>query len=141
MGYLQSRQVPVAMAVRIAKKYGQAAATVVRQQPYRLAAEIYGISFDLVDELAAQAGIARDATQRIAAGLTHSLRTASEQGHVYLPVSVLVNAASGLLKLPQDTILRALPSIAEAGHLDLDTLAPAGGRAEPAVAYLPDLRA
>ncbi|MFL5733020.1 MAG: ATP-dependent RecD-like DNA helicase [Chloroflexia bacterium] len=141
MGYLQSRQVPVALAVRIAKKYGQAAATVVRQQPYRLAAEIYGISFDLVDELAAQAGIARDANQRIAAGLTHSLRAASEQGHVFLTVGDLVTAASTLLKLPQETILRALPAIAEAGHLDLDTLGPAGGRGDLEVAYLPELHA
>src|SRR5439155_1400019 len=56
MTFLQSQQLPVALAARIVKKYGQAAANVVRQQPYRLAAEVYGISFEVVDDLAARVG-------------------------------------------------------------------------------------
>ena len=141
MTFLQSQQLPVAMAARIVKKYGQAAANVVHQQPYRIAAEVYGISFEVVDDIAARVGIARDAPQRIAAGLAHSLRAAGQEGHVFLPVRDLTRAASGLLKLPIDAIERTLPSIVEAGHIELDNLALGGARDEWQVAYLPELRA
>ena len=57
MGFLQNQGLPVALAVRILRKYGSAAEAVVRSQPYRLAAEVYGISFEVADAIAARAGV------------------------------------------------------------------------------------
>ena len=69
MVYLQAEGLPVALAVRILRKYGSAAEGVVREQPYRLAAEVYGVSFEVADAIAARSGVVADAPQRVGAGV------------------------------------------------------------------------
>ena len=41
------------LAVRIYKKYGDEAISVVRDEPYRLAADVWGIGFKTADTIAA----------------------------------------------------------------------------------------
>src|SRR3712207_5339150 len=109
MQFLQSQGLPVALAVRILRKYGSASESVVRQQPYRLASEVYGISFQVADALAARAGIEREAPQRIGAGLGHVLRAAEADGHAFFPQPLLVDGAVRVLSLPPQLISGALP--------------------------------
>lgn len=139
MQFLQSQDLPVALAVRILRKYGSAAENVVRQQPYRLASEVYGISFQVADSLAAKAGIEREAPQRIGAGLAHTLREAAAQGHAYLPAPQLVGGAAKLLHLPQQLIAGALREAVDAGFIELE--APQGSGDGEQRAYLPEMLA
>ena len=77
---LQSHGVSPALGQRIFKRYGGAAATIVQEQPYRLALEVRGIGFLTADKIAQQVGIARDAPERIQAGLLQALSDATESG-------------------------------------------------------------
>jgi exodeoxyribonuclease V alpha subunit len=45
MVFLQGVGVSTSVAVRIYKKYGDASISVVRNEPYRLAADVWGIGF------------------------------------------------------------------------------------------------
>jgi exodeoxyribonuclease V alpha subunit len=135
MSFLQSYGLPVALAVRILRKYGTAAEAIVREQPYRLAAEVYGISFEVADSMAAKAGVPRDAQQRIGAGIATVLGQGASGGHVYLPVEGLVTRAAALLSLPRDTLVESLPRLVDAGVIRLEH--PVGVAAP--VAYLTEL--
>ena len=53
MIFLQGVGVSTSLAVRIYKKYGDASISVVRNEPYRLAADVWGIGFKTADTIAA----------------------------------------------------------------------------------------
>jgi exodeoxyribonuclease V alpha subunit len=73
MVFLQGVGTSTSLAVRIYKKYGDAVISVVRDEPYRLAADVWGIGFKTADTITAAVGIARDSPERIKAGLAHTL--------------------------------------------------------------------
>ena len=99
MVFLQGHGVTIAAAARIVKQYGKDAINVVRSNPYRLAHEVWGIGFRTADAIAAKLGMARDAPERLQAGLLHALETSVEDGHLHLPDDELLAAAANLLGL------------------------------------------
>ena len=71
--------------MRIYKKYGDASIEVVRNEPYRLAADVWGIGFKTADTIAQAVGIPHDSPERVKAGLQYTLSQATDNGHCYLP--------------------------------------------------------
>ena len=69
MVFLQGVRVSTSLAVRIYKKYRDDAISVVRREPYRLAADVWGIGFKTADPIAQAVGIPHDSRERIKAGL------------------------------------------------------------------------
>ena len=90
MLFLQSYGVSTSLATKIYKQYGDAAIATVKDDPYRLARDIFGIGFVTADKIAQAMGLPADAPQRVAAGVAYALNEASEQGHVFLPTPELV---------------------------------------------------
>jgi exodeoxyribonuclease V alpha subunit len=97
MVFLRGHEVTEAQAGRIVKRYGQQAIAVVSANPYRLAHEVHGIGFRTADSIAQSLGLARDAPERLEAGLLHALETGTEDGHVHLPDEDLFRSAADLL--------------------------------------------
>ena len=85
MVFLQGYGVSPAFAARIYKRYGASAIARVRENPYRLAFDVWGIGFLSADKLAMALGIARDAEVRLEAGVRHVLDEAGSAGHCYVP--------------------------------------------------------
>lgn len=110
MVLLQGMGLNSGLAVRIYKTYGDASLGVVQHEPYRLARDVWGIGFVTADKIARATGIPASAPARIQAGLLYALsRAADEDGHVFLPLDELAEAAASLLELP-------VPQVQ--GHLD-----------------------
>jgi exodeoxyribonuclease V alpha subunit len=97
MVFLQGMGVSTSLGVRIYKTYRDKAIEVVRREPYRLAADVWGIGFKTADQLAYSLGIPHDSPQRVKAGLQFALSRAAEDGHCYLPETELVAKATELL--------------------------------------------
>jgi len=97
MVFLHAHGVSTARAVRIYKRYGDASVTTIRDNPYRLAEEVWGIGFKTADEIAGRLGIAKDALPRLRAGLQHVLLKATDDGHCALPVDTLLEEGGKLL--------------------------------------------
>jgi exodeoxyribonuclease V alpha subunit len=97
MLFLQSHQVSTNLAVKIYKTYGDRSIRIVKDDPYRLARDIYGIGFLTADKIARNIGIEADAPQRVAAGIEHTLNQLADQGHVYVPRDHLIEAAVKIL--------------------------------------------
>src|SRR5690606_6452610 len=107
MVFLQSHGISPAFAARIYRIYGDDAVRRVRDNPYQLATDIPGIGFKTADGIAQSLGIARDAPQRLAAGLHHTLEEAAGEGHVYVPRETLLQTAAGALQA--DPVLLETP--------------------------------
>jgi exodeoxyribonuclease V alpha subunit len=138
MIFLQGVGVSTSLAVRIYKKYGDASVSVVRSEPYRLAADVWGIGFKTADTIAASVGIARDSPERIKAGLAHTLSEAADDGHCYLPEPNLVADAAKILDVPTELIGPCLDELAAAEGVVREAVPTTAGAAPrvPAV-YLP----
>ncbi len=100
MIFLQSHGVSTSLATKIYKAYGDDAIGIVRDNPYRLARDIYGIGFLTADKIAQALGIPPDSPKRIAAGVAYALNQATDEGHVFLPVYELTSQAVELLSVP-----------------------------------------
>jgi exodeoxyribonuclease V alpha subunit len=85
--------------VRTYQAYRDEAIEVVRREPYRLAADVWGIGFRTADHIARGLGIPHDSPQRVKAGLQFALSQATGDGHCYLPEAELVAAATELLEV------------------------------------------
>ncbi|HZM83363.1 MAG TPA: ATP-dependent RecD-like DNA helicase [Candidatus Limnocylindrales bacterium] len=99
MLFLQGVNISTSLAVRIYKQYGDASISVVRNQPYRLAADVWGIGFKTADTIAKAVGIPHDSPQRIKAGLQYTLSEAADNGHCFLPQPNLVGDAVKILEV------------------------------------------
>ncbi len=99
MLFLQSNGVSTTFAVKIYKQYGDESITLVSQNPYQLATDIYGIGFVTADEIARNLGIAPHSEYRYRSGILHVLSEAAEDGHCYLPRAELNTQSTQRLAL------------------------------------------
>ena len=112
MLFLHGHGVTTLRALRIYKTYGEQAIDVINQNPYQLARDVRGIGFMSADRIALNVGIAKDAPQRLLAGLHHALMTAMDDGNCGLPQTELFKQAVELLQVPgvdlDDTLFQAV---------------------------------
>jgi len=97
MMFLQGHGISTLFAVRIYKKYGEQANGIVREDPYRLASDFYGIGFFSADKVALSLGLAKDSEQRIVAAVRHVLAAGREQGHCFLFLAQIRTEVGALL--------------------------------------------
>ena len=115
---LSAHGISPALSDRIYRRYGRDAVNVVSQQPYRLALEVRGIGFQTADKIAQAAGIARDAPERLQAGILQALGDRTEQGHVYTLREELLESASALLRIDEEKLLsHALEALRMGGYV------------------------
>lgn len=118
MVFLQGVGVSTSLAVRIYKQYADASIGVVRNEPYRLASEVWGIGFKTADTIARAVGIPADSPQRIKAGLQFTLSEATGDGHCFLPEQELIAQAIKILQVDTGLVIDALAElVAEEGVL------------------------
>ena len=105
MLFLQSHEVGTGYAVKIWKRYGQQAIEVIRENPYRLSADVWGIGFLTADRIAQKMGIPAHSDRRVQAGILHVLHEAADKdGHVFLPEDALIESCAQALSVPVDAI-------------------------------------
>ncbi|MGW4200528.1 SF1B family DNA helicase RecD2 [Streptomyces sp. NPDC004726] len=143
MVFLQGVGVSTSIAVRIYKKYENASISVVKNQPYRLAADVWGIGFLTADRIAQAVGIPHDSPERVKAGLQYALSQSTDQGHCFLPEEQLIADAVKLLQVDTGLVIECLAELAEdeEGVVRERVPAPDGGEALTAVYLVPFHRA
>ena len=106
-------------------------------QPYRLAAEVWGIGFKTADTIAAAVGIAPDSPERIKAGLAYTLSEAADDGHCYLPAPNLIADAAKILDVPSELIAPCLDELAAAEAVSARGPGPGPAAGPLPAVYLP----
>jgi len=132
MMFLQSHNISTNYSIRIYKEYGRNTMKIIRENPYRLAEDIYGIGFKLADKIAASLGVEKDSPYRIASGVKYVLMEYALRGHTYAPYKSLVKTAADLLETSTENIEDEIRNMAFTDKIHIETL-----DSEPVVYYLP----
>jgi len=125
MVFLQAHGISPHLALKIYRHYGDEALQVVRENPYRLTEDIFGVGFVTADRIARQLGVFLHDPFRLQAGLRYVLGEACyQQGHTYLPEEMLLEGALKLLNTPdieepieKEELTAALDALVGAGEL------------------------
>jgi exodeoxyribonuclease V alpha subunit len=117
-------------AQAVHRRFGDAAAEILAQDPYRLL-DVKGVGWKQVETLAAAAGIDRLDPRRLAAGAVAAHRDrAARHGHVALAEADLLAEARRLLRVDEIAVRSGLERAARSGRLVGD---PPLGAAAPGV--------
>lgn len=118
--FLRGYDVPLNLSLKIYKHYGAQAVEIIKENPYRLSDEVYGIGFLKADAIARQLGVAQESSFRTEAAVKYALNGALNDGHTYLPDAVLAEKTRQLLPdrtedttLPDSEIRQAIQVLAD----------------------------
>jgi exodeoxyribonuclease V alpha subunit len=120
MLFLQGYGVSTAYAAKIYREYGKESIDKVRENPYRLADDIWGIGFKTADGIAAKMGYEKEDPRRCRSGILYTLGQLSDEGHVYAEEEQLVKTAEQLLEAGETAIRDSLARMLQAEDLILD---------------------
>lgn len=122
MLFLQSHGVSTAYATKIFKHYGKASITVVRENPYRLAMDIFGIGFVTADKIAANLGFDKHSVLRVQAGIVYLLHQMGNEGHVYYPYEPLVTKTRESLEVTREVVVDAIGALSYERNIVIEDL-------------------
>jgi exodeoxyribonuclease V alpha subunit len=122
MIFLQGHGVSASYSAKIYKQYGNQSIEIVRENPYRLAHDIYGTGFITADKIAQNLGIDRNSLIRAKAGLIYVLNQLTEEGHVYYPETQLIRKAKEILNVDEEIIIQAVKELSKEKEIFLEDL-------------------
>lgn len=122
MVFLQTYGVSPAFAQKIFKTYGDQSVAKVKENPYALARDIFGIGFKTADTLAQKMGIGSGSPQRLDAGIEHVLSQLSSDGHVCFPADELIPEVEKTLEAPAAQIEERLLSLQQEDRIEIKDL-------------------
>ena len=141
MLFLQGHDVSTSHATKIYKAYGNESIEIVKQNPYRLADDIWGIGFRTADTIAEKLGFDHEKYVRLRSGMLYTLNKLSDEGHCYATREQLIRAGTellsveeGVLNIALDEMIRAHDVITEELPLPEDA---AVGQVPDRAIYLP----
>ena len=120
MIFLQGYNVSTAFAVKIYKAYGNESIDKVKENPYRLADDIWGIGFKTADSIAQKLGFGHDDYVRCRSGIAYTLNELADEGHVFAEREQLVNKGVELLQSSPEAVKSALEQMLSDEDLILD---------------------
>lgn len=132
MMFLQSSNISTNYSIKIFKEYGKNTISIIRENPYRLSEDIYGIGFKLADKIASSLGIEKDSPYRICSGVKYVLAEYAARGHSYVPYDMLVNSSASLLETTLEIIEDEIRNMAFTDKIHIETI-----NSESVVYYLP----
>jgi exodeoxyribonuclease V alpha subunit len=141
MVFLQGVGVSTSLAVRIFKKYGDSSIGVVKNEPYRLAADVWGIGFLTADKIAQSVGIPHDSPERVKAGLQYALSQSSDQGNCFLPEERLIADGAKLLQVDVGLVIDCLAELVAEDGVVRESVPGSDGEPITAVYLVPFHRA
>jgi exodeoxyribonuclease V alpha subunit len=110
--FFQEYGISSAYSAKIYKTFGEGTIEQIKSNPYKLADEVFGISFKTADRIAMSLGIDPASKYRVSSGIKHVLSKAATNGHTFVPDDKLKEYASRLLEVDIDNINDSLISLA-----------------------------
>ena len=120
MLFLQGNGVSTAFAAKIYKAYGNESIDKVKENPFRLADDIWGIGFKTADSIAEKLGFGKNDYARCRSGIMYTLNALADDGHVYAEQEQLIKKAVELLETDSTFIASALEQMLTDEDLILD---------------------
>jgi exodeoxyribonuclease V alpha subunit len=113
MIFLQSYNISTSLALKIYRQYGDQSIQVLREDPYQLAREMFGVGFKTADRIAMEMGQKPDSPNRIMAGIVYTLENMSYEGHCFANRDELTSRCAEILNISTESILAELNTLIE----------------------------
>lgn len=120
--FFQSYGVSAVQALKLYKAYGRDSIGIIRENPYRLVEEVYGIGFKKADDIAGKLGIDRESPFRIKSGIKYGLWFYIGDGNTYMPKDELCEKVAQLLDVTREQVYDCLVELAFTGDVQMDTV-------------------
>ncbi|SHJ70921.1 exodeoxyribonuclease V alpha subunit [Anaerobranca californiensis DSM 14826] len=120
MLFLQSQGISATYAVKIYKTYGDESLEIVKENPYRLTDDIWGIGFKTADKIARQMGFEQDAYPRCSSGLIYVLNELANEGHCYATLEELLKKGKEILGVEERILEKYIQPMVEENKIILD---------------------
>ena len=130
MLFLTEHGVSTAYAVRIYKTYENKSIEIVRENPYKLADDIWGVGFKTADKIAEKLGFDKECYVRCRSGILYTLNELSNDGHCYAGREQLTDTAAELLGIDKSRITMTVDEMINEKSIIKD---------EPDALYIPPL--
>ncbi len=137
MIFLQKYSISTSIATKIYKRYGENSITLLSENPYRLADDIYGIGFKSADRIALSMNIPEDSDVRAHACVIYCLGQQVGEGHVFTCKEKLFEE----LKQFIDITPPRFEGIIEKMHADKDIVVENGDQVYLDALYFSEVRA
>jgi exodeoxyribonuclease V alpha subunit len=98
---------------KLLEKYGGEAASVIKENPYRLIDDVDGIAFKSCDKIARRAGHLKDNPARIRAGLLFIMSERLNDGHTCVDAVLLCRMANELLTIDRERVMESIMDMIE----------------------------
>ncbi|PIE60994.1 MAG: ATP-dependent RecD-like DNA helicase [Desulfobacterales bacterium] len=120
MQYLQDSAIGVTHAGTLLKTYGNEALAVLQTDPFRIVRDIPDIGFQAVDQLAGDAGLDREDSNRLAACVLYCLMRMTRDGHVYADKAGLIQSCADMARVDGALFNPVLEDLADQEEVVLD---------------------
>ena len=117
MMFLQTYGVTDALCLRLVRKYGNSAKTILETEPYRIIREVKGIGFKTADKIALNLGLASNGPARIDAGVLHTLQESEDEGHTHVERRELALNAANLLEADAQDVENRIDALMKEGEM------------------------
>jgi exodeoxyribonuclease V alpha subunit len=128
MVFLQTYGISPGNCMKIYKKYGQGTINIIKENPYRLTVDVFGIGFKTADRIARNLGIEGTSRYRLMAGIKYVLSEySSSGGHTFVPVDLLLEKCCELLEVNADLLEEACVSLAINKEIVMENMGESAG--------------
>lgn len=122
MLFLQQYDISSKYGIKIYKKYGKKTISKVKENPYRLSEEVFGIGFKMSDKIAMSMGIDFNSKYRIGAGIKFALMKYSTEGHTYIFKDNLIKKSKEILQISEEEIENGITAMTLDNNLKLENV-------------------
>ena len=133
MLFLQDHGVSTAFAAKIYRQYGNESINQVKENPYRLADDIWGIGFKTADGIAEKLDFGKESFVRLRSGIMYTLSELADQGHVYARKDQLIKKAAELLDAGEEYIVMTMDQMIKDKDLIREVVEPENGEKSYAI--------
>lgn len=120
MLFLQENGINTSFAAKIYAHYGNKSIEKVKENPFCLADDIWGIGFKTADIIAQKLGVDKQAYIRLRSGIMYTLGELAGDGHVYAGKEQLFFKAAALLDAEEEYIIMTTDQMVKDGDLILE---------------------
>lgn len=120
--FLQEVGITANYAIKLYKVYGSDTIQAVKDNPYQLVDDVFGIGFKKADKIAEKMGVNKDSEYRIESGIKYSLWGFMNEGHTYVPQKIFCEKTAEMLELTRDEVYEVLIRLTFEGELHIENL-------------------
>ena len=119
---LQQYGIDGGYALRLYKVYGSETVDRLKENPYGLIDDFFGIGFRKADRIAEKIGIEKDDPFRIMSGVRFTLAYHAGEGSTFMPEKLLCERAAELLDISSDQVREELVQMAFEGDIFIEEM-------------------